>query len=133
MYYSLVRVGHGQNFAPGEKMLSLVQILRLPPTGEVTFPPFNAPRNLLFLKMLPFRASVAVHDAHHKYSNYPKNAKNFGENFWLPGYAWEDIPSDVMAGGNPCFGGEQFAGKTDPKLWIFQPRTKLPEGIFHTS
>ena len=28
MYYSLVRVGHGQNFAPGEKMLSLVQILR---------------------------------------------------------------------------------------------------------
>jgi hypothetical protein len=38
-----------------------------------------------------------------------------------------------MAGGNPCFGGEQFAGKTDPKLWIFQPRTKLPEGIFHTS
>lgn len=47
--------------------------------------------NLLFLKMLPFRASVAVHDAHHKYSNYPKNAKNFGENFWLWDWAFGSL------------------------------------------
>ena len=39
--------------------------------------------NLIFLKGLPFRAGVAVHDAHHRFSNYSKNAKNFGENFWL--------------------------------------------------
>eukprot|EP00438_Fugacium_kawagutii_P012455 Skav232883 [mRNA] locus=scaffold1432:224726:226042:- [translate_table: standard] len=34
------------------------------------------------------RPGVGVHDAHHKYSNYAKNAKNFGENFWLWDWAF---------------------------------------------
>lgn len=37
----------------------------------------------LFLKSLPLRASVAHHDAHHHFSNYSRNAKNYGEAFWL--------------------------------------------------
>jgi len=44
--------------------------------------------NLVFLKFLPGRAGVANHDAHHRYSNYAKNAKNFGENFWLWDWAF---------------------------------------------
>jgi sterol desaturase/sphingolipid hydroxylase (fatty acid hydroxylase superfamily) len=35
----------------------------------------------LTLKVLPGRASIAHHDSHHKFSNYPKGAKNYGENF----------------------------------------------------
>jgi len=37
--------------------------------------------NLLTLKGLPGRASVQHHDEHHHYSNYARNAKNYGENF----------------------------------------------------
>ena len=29
-----------------------------------------------------------MHDAHHKYSNYAENAKNFGENFLLWDWAF---------------------------------------------
>ena len=65
-------------------------------------------RNLLFLKFLPFRAGVAVHDAHHRYSNYPKNAKNFGENFWLWDWAFGTLgkvgsskPSKLWSGVKP--------------------------------
>jgi sterol desaturase/sphingolipid hydroxylase (fatty acid hydroxylase superfamily) len=43
--------------------------------------------NTLFLKCLPFRGSVGHHDSHHKYSNYTKNAKNFGEYFDI----WDKI------------------------------------------
>ena len=39
--------------------------------------------DLLFLKRLPLRASIAHHDAHHRFSNYAANAKNYGENFWV--------------------------------------------------
>lgn len=39
--------------------------------------------NALFLKYLPFRGTVGHHDAHHRFSNYSKNAKNYGEFFWL--------------------------------------------------
>lgn len=42
--------------------------------------------NLLYLKFLPGRACVAHHDAHHKFSNYARNAKNYGENFWIWDY-----------------------------------------------
>ena len=37
--------------------------------------------DLITLKFLPLRASVAHHDAHHKYSNYDRNAKNYAENW----------------------------------------------------
>jgi sterol desaturase/sphingolipid hydroxylase (fatty acid hydroxylase superfamily) len=39
--------------------------------------------DLLTLKFIPGRAKVKHHDRHHKFSNYEKNAKNFGENFWI--------------------------------------------------
>mmetsp|Transcript_30462 Transcript_30462/g.59525 ORF Transcript_30462/g.59525 Transcript_30462/m.59525 type:complete len:273 (+) Transcript_30462:13-831(+) len=42
--------------------------------------------NLMTLKALPLRASVRHHDSHHKYSNYSKNAKNYGESFWVWDY-----------------------------------------------
>lgn len=42
--------------------------------------------NFLFLKFLPFRAPVGHHDSHHRFSNYTKNAKNFGEYFWIWDY-----------------------------------------------
>lgn len=44
--------------------------------------------DLLTLKFLPLRAGVAHHDAHHKYSHYGKNAKNYAENFWIWDYAF---------------------------------------------
>ncbi|GBF93801.1 hypothetical protein Rsub_06133 [Raphidocelis subcapitata] len=51
------------------------------------------------LKSLPFRAAAAHHDAHHKYCNHPKNARNYGETF----YIW-----DVMFGTvNPRHGTRQ--------------------------
>jgi sterol desaturase/sphingolipid hydroxylase (fatty acid hydroxylase superfamily) len=39
--------------------------------------------DLFTLKLLPFRAPSAFHDAHHKYSNHARNAKNYGETFWV--------------------------------------------------
>uniref|UniRef100_A0A7S4PI00 Fatty acid hydroxylase domain-containing protein n=1 Tax=Paramoeba aestuarina TaxID=180227 RepID=A0A7S4PI00_9EUKA len=44
--------------------------------------------DLLFLKCLPFRAGVIHHDSHHKFSNYSRNAKNYGEAFWLWDYVF---------------------------------------------
>ena len=41
----------------------------------------------VFMKFLPFRAKVAHHDYHHKFSNHASNAKNFGENWTL----WDDL------------------------------------------
>lgn len=35
------------------------------------------------LQVLPLRASIAHHDAHHKYSNHHLNAKNYSETFWV--------------------------------------------------
>jgi sterol desaturase/sphingolipid hydroxylase (fatty acid hydroxylase superfamily) len=35
------------------------------------------------LQVLPFRASIGHHDAHHKYSNHALRAKNYGETFWI--------------------------------------------------
>ena len=43
--------------------------------------------DVLTFKILPGRASVAHHDAHHKYSGYVGNAKNYGEGFWV----WDAI------------------------------------------
>lgn len=39
--------------------------------------------DILSCRFLPFRSSIQHHDAHHKYSNYGRNAKNYGEFFWL--------------------------------------------------
>ena len=39
--------------------------------------------NVVTLKCLPLRAAVAHHDAHHRFSNYSRNAKNYGEAFWV--------------------------------------------------
>ena len=45
--------------------------------------------DVLTLKALPLRCSVRHHDQHHRFSNYDKRAKNYGENFvvwdWLFG------------------------------------------------
>jgi sterol desaturase/sphingolipid hydroxylase (fatty acid hydroxylase superfamily) len=45
--------------------------------------------DLAFLKCLPLRAPVSWHDAHHKYCNHPRNARNYAESFvvwdWLFG------------------------------------------------
>ena len=41
----------------------------------------------LFMKFLPFRAPIAHHDYHHKFSNLASNAKNFGENWTL----WDNL------------------------------------------
>jgi len=38
------------------------------------------------LKVLPFRASASHHDSHHKYSHYGRNAKNYGEFYWIWDY-----------------------------------------------
>ncbi len=38
-------------------------------------------------QVLPFRAPISLHDAHHKYSNHHLNAKNYGETFWI----WDAI------------------------------------------
>lgn len=43
---------------------------------------------LLSLKWLPGRASAGFHDYHHRNSNYARNAKNYGENFWLWDHAF---------------------------------------------
>ncbi len=37
----------------------------------------------LTFKVLPFRASVAHHDAHHWFCNRSRNAKNYGEGLWI--------------------------------------------------
>jgi sterol desaturase/sphingolipid hydroxylase (fatty acid hydroxylase superfamily) len=42
--------------------------------------------DVLSLKVLPGRASVRHHDSHHRFSNHPSNAKNFGESFWIWDY-----------------------------------------------
>ena len=44
--------------------------------------------DLVTFKFLPLRAPIAHHDAHHKYSSYSNNAKNFGECFWIWDYAF---------------------------------------------
>ena len=44
--------------------------------------------NVLTLKFLPGRAEIAHHDYHHQFSNYGRNSKNFGENFWLWDWAF---------------------------------------------
>ncbi len=49
--------------------------------------------DILTLKCLPFRASVAHHDSHHKLSKHAMGAKNYGENFWIWDYVfgtWKD-------------------------------------------
>lgn len=42
--------------------------------------------DIFTLKFLPFRAAVGHHDAHHKYSGYTGNAKNYAEYFWIWDY-----------------------------------------------
>lgn len=39
--------------------------------------------DLISLKCLPMRASIRHHDMHHHFSNYSRNAKNYGEFFLL--------------------------------------------------
>jgi len=57
--------------------------------------------NALTLKLLPFRASVRHHDEHHRYSNYARNAKNYGENFviwdWLFGSLRQSTSASASA------------------------------------
>lgn len=55
--------------------------------------------NILFLKVLPFRGAVGHHDAHHKFSNYMTNAKNYGEFFWIWDWMFGTYTniSDLMA------------------------------------
>ena len=47
----------------------------------------------LSLKFLPGRARIAHHDYHHCFSNYSKNAKNLGENFWFWDWAFGTLSS----------------------------------------
>lgn len=42
----------------------------------------------LALKFLPFRASAAFHDSHHRFSNHAHNAKNYAESFWVFDWAF---------------------------------------------
>ena len=51
--------------------------------------------NALFLKFLPGRACVSHHDAHHKFSNYSRNAKNYGENFWIWDYLFGTLRKSI--------------------------------------
>jgi len=44
--------------------------------------------NWLTLKVLPLRAGVAFHDAHHKFCYRAMNARNFAETFWLWDWAF---------------------------------------------
>lgn len=44
--------------------------------------------DMLTLKCLPGRASIAHHDSHHRFSSYGANAKNYGENFWIWDWAF---------------------------------------------
>ncbi|KAJ9466101.1 Methylsterol monooxygenase 1-2 [Diplonema papillatum] len=39
--------------------------------------------DIVMLKFLPFRAPTRHHDAHHRFSNYGGDAKNYGEMFWI--------------------------------------------------
>jgi sterol desaturase/sphingolipid hydroxylase (fatty acid hydroxylase superfamily) len=55
--------------------------------------------DLLTLKALPFRAPASFHDAHHKFSNHPRNARNYGETFWI----WDRVFNTV----NPIVGRPQ--------------------------
>lgn len=39
--------------------------------------------NVVTFRFLPTRASISHHDSHHKYMNFSKHAKNYGEAFWF--------------------------------------------------
>lgn len=39
--------------------------------------------NILCFRYLPGRASIRHHDLHHRFSSYPRNAKNYAEMFWV--------------------------------------------------
>lgn len=58
--------------------------------------------DIIFLKVLPFRASVAHHDAHHKFSNYGAkekswaNAKNYAEMFWIWDYLFGTLRGQIF-------------------------------------
>lgn len=60
------------------------------------------PLNILSLKVLPFRASVAHHDAHHRYSHYGKNAKNYGEFFWVWDWVFGTLRSSALTAAAPA-------------------------------
>ena len=47
--------------------------------------------DLLTLKFLPLRSKNSHHDAHHRFTNFGKNAKNFGEMFWLWDYVFQTM------------------------------------------
>jgi len=53
--------------------------------------------NLITLKILPFRASVQHHDEHHHFSNYARNAKNYGENFVIWDWAFGTLRPAVLS------------------------------------
>jgi sterol desaturase/sphingolipid hydroxylase (fatty acid hydroxylase superfamily) len=52
--------------------------------------------NILSLKCLPGRASVAHHDAHHRFSNYSRNAKNYGESFVFWDWAFGTLSNTAL-------------------------------------
>jgi hypothetical protein len=43
----------------------------------------EVPWLLSLLQVLPFRASIAHHDAHHKHCNHALRATNYAEGFWV--------------------------------------------------
>lgn len=54
--------------------------------------------DVLFLKCLFGRAAVAHHDAHHRFSNYSRNAKNYGEAFWVWDWLFGTLSSTTKLG-----------------------------------
>ncbi|KAI8469562.1 MAG: fatty acid hydroxylase superfamily-domain-containing protein [Monoraphidium minutum] len=44
--------------------------------------------DLLTLKALPLRAAASFHDAHHKFCNHPRGARNYAESFWVFDWAF---------------------------------------------
>jgi sterol desaturase/sphingolipid hydroxylase (fatty acid hydroxylase superfamily) len=47
--------------------------------------------DLLTLKFLPFRSQNSHHDAHHRFTNFGTNAKNFAEMFWIWDYLFQTL------------------------------------------
>jgi len=58
--------------------------------------------DVCFLKCLPLRASVAHHDAHHRFSNYSRNAKNYGEAFWVWDYLFGTLSNTAALRKKPA-------------------------------
>eukprot|EP00750_Incisomonas_marina_P033306 INCI9747.1.p1 GENE.INCI9747.1~~INCI9747.1.p1 ORF type:complete len:204 (-),score=28.01 INCI9747.1:234-845(-) len=58
--------------------------------------------NLVSLKVLPGRAGVDHHDAHHQFSNYGPGAKNFAEAFWVWDWLFGTLSNTVRTRKTPA-------------------------------